>query len=149
MTEIRFYHLQTQPLERALPSILTKALAGGRRTVVRLPDTQEVERMNVLLWTYDPNSFLPHGAGRDGNAAQQPVWLTAKEENPNNADVLILTGGAAAENIEDFTLCCEMLDGNDSQATADARARWKTYRDAGHTVTYWQQSPQGKWEQKG
>jgi DNA polymerase-3 subunit chi len=148
-TEIRFYHLQQTPLERALPEILQKAVAGGRRAVVRAHDEAMAERLNEILWTYDPNSFLPHGSKKDGSAAEQPIWLTAEEENPNGADILILTHGATCADPGAFALCCEMLDGTDAAAVSAARARWKHYKEAGHTLTYWQQNERGGWEKKG
>ena len=148
MTEIRFYHLQKQHLDQALPQILEKAFAGKNRIVVRMNDPKEVERMNGLLWTYKPNNFLPHGSKKEGKANHQPIWLTDQDENPNNATVLILTQNTTSETIETYDLCCEMLDGNSEEAVKSARARWKIYQDAGHDVTYWFQDEKGKWEKK-
>lgn len=148
MTEIRFYHLVSRNLESALPEILMKAHGGGRRVVVRLPDAAAVDRMNEHLWTWRPDSFLPHGAAKDGFAAQQPIWLTAQDENPNGADVLVVAGGAVSNDYEAFSLCCEILDGNDPEQIDAARARWKTYKEGGHSVTYWKQTDSGGWEKK-
>lgn len=52
------------------------------------------------------------------------------------------------ENTDCFSLVCDFLDGQDDESIEAARERWKAYKDAGHTVTYWQQGPQGGWEQK-
>ena len=41
-----------------------------------------------------------------------------------------------------------MFDGRDEDALAEARAKWKAARAAGHAVTYWQQTDTGKWEKK-
>lgn len=148
-TEVRFYHLLTQNLEQALPAILMKALSGGRKAVVRFADAREVEHFNAYFWTYNPDSFLPHGAEKDGHAGFQPVYLTDKPENPNAADMLVLCNQKTVpENIEAFTLCCDFLDGNDDEAVALGRERWKAYKDAGYALTYWQQTDTGGWEQK-
>ena len=148
MSEIRFYHLERQTLDQVLPQLLGKALQQGRRAVVRVASDQEVERLNTHLWTYHPNSFLPHGSEHDGHENDQPVWITAGAENPNAADVLILTPGAAAEGLEQFALVCEMIDGRNDEAVSAARARWQSYKDSGHDLTYWQQTPQGGWDQR-
>jgi DNA polymerase-3 subunit chi len=146
MTEIRFYHLSSKTLEQALPELLTKALSAGHKIIVRAADNRQVENLNELLWTYQPDSFLPHGGAKDGFAARQPVWLTAGDDNPNGANVLVLAGGAGDPS--GYTLCCDMFDGQDEQALAAARARWQACKESGHDVTYWQQGDQGGWEKK-
>ena len=148
MSEVRFYHLERQSLDQALPQLVGKALQNGHRIVVKAANDQ-VEHINNHLWTYDPNSFIPHGSAKDGNETDQPVWLTANDENPNAAEVLILTHENEAPEIDKaFTLICDMIDGKNEDAVTAARSRWKAYKDAGHDVTYWQQSAQGKWEKK-
>ncbi len=149
MADIRFYHLQRQSEEQVLPVLLAKALEGGHRVVVKTSDDKESERLNEHLWTYRPDSFLPHGSKKDGTPELQPVWITADEENPNSADVLILTQTAETEMTGGFALCCEMLDGRNDDAVKAARTRWKAYKESGHSVTYWQQSERGAWEEKG
>lgn len=149
MSEIRFYHLTAQPLETALPALLSKALTTGRRIVVRFNSKAEVKNFNAHLWTYNPDSFLAHGAKEDGYAGHQPVYLTDVAENPNQADMLVLCNQQSVpENVADFSLCCDFLDGQDEEAVQMARGRWKDYKEAGHTITYWQQTPAGGWEQK-
>ena len=149
MTEIGFYHLTRTPLERALPRLLEKVLASGLRAVVRAGSDERVEFLDGALWTYRPDSFLPHGSPRDGEAAAQPVWLTTAEENPNGATILVLTDGTEAGDIDAFERCLEMFDGNDTDVVAAARARWTAYQQAGHALTYWQQNERGGWERNG
>ena len=43
MSEIRFYHLLRQRVERALPALVGKALGTGKTIVVKTVDTQRVE----------------------------------------------------------------------------------------------------------
>lgn len=146
MTEIRFYHLERSTLETALPALLSKAIQQGN-IIIQSTTSQNVEALNAHLWTYSANSFLPHGSKKDGQAENQPIWLTDSEENPNNANILILTHGATNETIKDYKLCCEMFNGNDQNALTEARARWKQYKDQGFDLTYWQQGQNG-WEKK-
>ncbi len=148
MTEVRFYHLQKQTLDDALPMILEKARQAEFKVVVQLSDKGEVDRMNKHLWSYKPDSFLTHGSYKEGFEAEQPIWLTASDENLNNANALILTQGVVREDISSYDLCCEMLDGRNSDAVAQARARWKVYKETGYEVTYWYQDDAGKWDKK-
>ena len=148
MTDVSFYHLQRMPLERALPKLVEKVLASGARTVVMLGSEERVAELDSVLWTYDPNSFLPHGTARDGRPQDQPAWLTSEDENPNGANVLILADGAISDHVADFEKCLEIFDGNDTAAVSAARARWQVYKDADHKLAYWQQDDSGRWTQK-
>ncbi len=149
MSEVWFYHLQRQRLEAALPALLEKVLAAGKRAVVMLGSKERVEAVDNLLWTYEERSFLPHGSARDGSAAEQPVWLTESDENPNGAEILVLADGARSADVARFARCLELFDGNDAAAVAASRLRWQSYKEAGHEVVYWQQDARGKWERRG
>lgn len=148
MSEISFYHLTRSSLEQTLPRLLEKALQGGARCVVMVGVHERVEPLSAHLWTYDPAGFLPHGTRRDGDAESQPVWLTDEDENPNAATMLFLTDGATSSKLADYRRCFDLFDGRDESAVAQARERWKQYRAAGHTVSYWQQTESGGWEKK-
>lgn len=148
MTEVRFYHLRTTALERALPQLLEKILARGDRAVVLAGSPERVAALDDALWTYDDRSFLPHGSKRDGFAGEQPIWLTVAAENPNNAKVLVLTDGAVAD-VGEWPMVLEVFDGNAEEMVAAARERWKAHKAAGYELTYWKQDDQGRWEKAG
>ena len=149
MTEVRFYHLTQRRLEDALPVMLERTVnRDGRRAVVVMRSPERLEALNVHLWTYDDRGFLPHGGRGDGFAEDQPIWLTVDDENPNGAKALFLTDGAESERLPDYDLVCELFDGNDAAAVDAARGRWKLYKDAGHDLTYWQQTDSGGWSKQ-
>ncbi len=148
MTEIGFYHLTRTPLDRALPQIIEKAMAAGKRSLVRAGSDERISLLNSLLWTYDPDSFLPHGTAREGDPADHPILLATSEENVNGAQVLILTDGVEAENPAAFERCLEMFEGGDPSAVDVARSHWRLYKEKGFALTYWQQSEAGGWEKK-
>ncbi|MCW5730498.1 MAG: DNA polymerase III subunit chi [Alphaproteobacteria bacterium] len=149
MTDIAFYHLQRQRLEEALPLLLEKAYEAGLRVVVLAGSPERVEALDQHLWTYRRESFLPHGTKRTGNAAEQPIFLTPEEANPNGASLLCLVDGEASPDfIAGFTRCLDLFDGNDEAALVAARARWSAAKAAGHRLTYWQQGEQGGWQKK-
>lgn len=148
MTEVLFYHLEHQPLERVLPSLVERTLERGWRAVVQAGSEERVEALDTLLWTYREESFLPHGTRRDGNSAEQPVYLTSNEENPNKAGVRFLVDGAETAELSGYDRVVYLFDGRDETAVAKAREQWKAAKGAGCQVTYWQQSSEGRWEKK-
>lgn len=149
MTEISFYHLLHTPLERALPKLMEKVLESGARAVIRTGSAERAEVLSGVLWTYDQNSFLPHGTARDGLADRQPIWITSDDENPNGADILVLTDGAPAGDVGVWRRCLEMFDGRHETAVTEARRRWNDYKAADHALTYWQQTERGGWKKQG
>jgi len=148
MTQIAFYHLESWPLEQALPKLLEKTLEAGKRALVLAGSAERVEALNNLLWTYHQDAWLPHGSAADGEPAEQPVWLAVADDNANRADYLFLTDGAASARVADFERCFELFDGCDEAALAAARDRWKQYQAAGHALTYWRQTDAGGWKKQ-
>jgi DNA polymerase III subunit chi len=148
MTEVLFYHLEHQSLERALPALVERTLERNWRAVIQVGSEERVEALDTLLWTYREESFLPHGTRRDGNPEQQPVFLTSSEENPNDATVRFLVDGAEVAAVTDYARVVYVFDGRDASAVEKAREQWKLVKEAGCEVTYWQQSAEGRWQKK-
>jgi len=146
VTEIGFYHLTRFSLEQALPKLLEKAYGAGHRILVRTGDAARLARLDQLLWTYDADSFLPHGTDPKWGALQ-PIHLSAGTERPNEADVLVLVDGRAPEaDIADFTRCLILFDGTDEAAVTQARSWWTRLKADDHPLTYWKQKDSGGWE---
>ncbi|MXN64468.1 DNA polymerase III subunit chi [Stappia sp. GBMRC 2046] len=148
MTEVLFYHLMLRPLEEVLPGLLEKCLEREWRVVVQTGSDERVGALDSLLWTYRDDSFLPHGASGEGNEADHPVFLTSKPDNPNGASVRFLVDRASPPDLSPYTRAVFLFDGHDPDALSDARSHWKSAKDAGHDITYWQQTERGGWERK-
>ena len=84
MTEVRFYHLQKQTLDQALPLILEKVYQTGKNAVVRMVDEKEVNRMNDHLWSYRPDSFLPHACKKDCKKTDISACLLYTSPSPRD-----------------------------------------------------------------
>lgn len=146
MTEVLFYHLQRQPLERVLPSLLERSLSRGWRVIVQAASDERVDALDAHLWTYRDDSFLPHGTAREGEAGEQPILLTTGEHNPNHAQVRFLVDGAPLPaDASSYQRIVLLFDGEDDEAVAAARARWAEVKEQGFEATYWQPDEQGRW----
>jgi DNA polymerase III subunit chi len=149
MTEMLFYHLQQQPLERVLPTLLEKSLERGWRVVVQSSSDERVDALDAHLWTYRDDAFLPHGTAREADPAAQPVLLTATDQNPNGAAVRFLVDGAPMpKDAAAYQRIVLMFDGGDEEAVAAARMLWGEAKAQGFAVTYWQPDEQGRWVKK-
>lgn len=148
MTEVLFYRLQRHRLEEVLPDLLEKTLKRGWRAVVVAGSTERVEALNAHLWTWRRESFLPHGSKTDGFAADQPIWLTDGDDNPNGAQVAFLVDGTELPiSAGPYQRVCDLFDGNDQAAVQAARERWSRLKSAGHSLSYYRQG-EGGWEKQ-
>jgi DNA polymerase-3 subunit chi len=149
VTEILFYHLQSQPLDRVLPALLEKSLQRGWRVVVQASSEERIEALDAHLWTYRDDSFLPHGTARDAEAASQPILLTLDGDNQNGAAVRFLIDGAPVPaDAALYERVVLLFDGNDPDSVAAARERWSEAKAKGFAVTYWQPDEAGRWQRK-
>jgi DNA polymerase-3 subunit chi len=151
MAEVGFYHLTRSSLEQALPRLLKRTLAAGQRALVMTSSEAERDALNEALWQQP--DWLPHGAGADGDADLQPIWLTSQveaqgeAEASNGARFLFLTHGASSDRLDRFDRVFDLFDGGNEAAVQAARGRWSAAKTGGHTVAYWQQTEKG-WQQK-
>jgi len=149
MTEILFYHLQNQPLERVLPTLLEKSLERGWRVVVQAASEERIEALDAHLWTFRDDSFLPHGTHKQPEANEQPILLTVNDDNPNKAEVRFLIDGAPVPaDASPYARIVLLFDGDDEDAVAAARARWSEAKEKGLDATYWQPDAPGRWVKK-
>ena len=129
--------------------MLEKVLALGDRAVVVAGSEERAEAIASALWTYDDRSFLPHGTAKDGAAADQPIWITTRIENPNGARMLVLVDGVDPPDLSDWPSLCLFFDDADDGRLAATRASWKAWKAAGHAVKYFRQGERGGWELAG
>jgi DNA polymerase III subunit chi len=150
MTEILFYHLRGQTPEQVLPALLQKSLERGWRAVIQASSPERLEALDAHLWTWRDDAFLPHGTWRDAQAAEQPILLTLRDDNPNGAAVRFLIEGAAMPgDASAYQRVVLLFDGEDPEALAGARTRWTEAKSAGFDVTYWQTDEKGTWRRQG
>jgi DNA polymerase-3 subunit chi len=153
MSEALFYHLERHTLEDVLPGLLERTREREWRALLRVGSAERMEALDSHLWTYSEQTFLAHGTAAEGHASRQPIYLTTEEENPNHAQVLFLVGGAVpadwqAPALSEFQRIVLLFDGRDPETLNAARAAWRSAKEAGHEVTYWKESPSGKWEKQ-
>lgn len=149
--DIQFYHLLATTLERALPQLVQKALQADYRLQITCRDTSIMKMVDERLWDYDPDSFLPHGTEKEPEAHRQPILLSVSGENLNHANLLLITDGRPLpeEGQESgFARVLDVFNGHDESAVQAARQRWKDYKEAGHTMAYIRQMPDGSWQKQ-
>ena len=138
---VDFYHLTASPLERVLPSIAEKVVAGGGRLLV-VAEGDLLERLDELLWSYSRDSFLPHGRER---AESQPVLLSESPQAPNSAASIALADGRWRDEALGFERTFYFFDNDGREG---AREAWRALKGRPEVeARYWKQDERGKWVQ--
>ena len=143
--QVDFYHLTVTPLERVLPSIAQRVVAGGGRLLIVSDNETQRVAIDKLLWSYSPESFLPHAQEGGDNDATQPVLIGAGATAANAARNVALIDGQWREEALEYDRAFHFFD---ADRIVEARAAWKALasRD-GVERRYWKQDDSGKWEQ--
>jgi DNA polymerase-3 subunit chi len=148
VADILFYHLTESTLEEALPGLLERSVERGWRAVVQTGTEERCDALDQHLWIFRDDSFLAHATDREAYPAEQPVLLTTGEANQNAAQIRFLVDGASPPELSGYERAVFLFDGHDAAQLEAARGHWKTMKEAGHAVTYWQQTPDRRWERK-
>ena len=147
MTEYWFYHLEASTLEGVLPGLLEKTRARGWRALIKTaPD--RLSDLDNYLWTFRDDAFLPHGRDDEPLADNQPILLSASAGSSEGADCVFLVDGAEIEIVDTTQRCLVMIDGRSDASIQAGRKYWKTLKDQGADLSYWQQNDSGGWEKK-
>jgi DNA polymerase-3 subunit chi len=139
--QVDFYHLARSPLERVLPNICEKVIANGERLLI-VAEPGLLARIDEQLWTYAPDSFLPHGRDK---AEEQPILLASEPQPLNGATNIALADGTWRDEALGFARAFYFFDdeGRDS-----AREAWRALKGKdGVEPRYWKQDGSGKWVQ--
>jgi DNA polymerase-3 subunit chi len=145
---VLFYHLTESKLEDALPALLEKSVERGWRVALQTVGEERRDFLDQHLWTFREDSFLPHGTETSDFAEDQPVLLTVSGDNRNGATVRFIVDGADPPDLTAYDRVVFMFDGFDTEQLDGARAQWKRLKGDGYQLTYWQQSPEGRWIKK-
>lgn len=149
MTEISFYQVMDETpasVDLAVALLVEKILQTGHHALIRATNEDRLERLNNNLWSFKPESFIPHGSEKDGFSEKQPVYLSTGDENPNESDILLNIAGAEAKDFSTFSRVLDVFDASEKSIT-EARSRWKDYKSKGYPMSYFAYE-NGKWQKK-
>ena len=140
--QVDFYHLGATPVERVLPRLAERVLADGGRLLVVAGDAAQAGRLDLGLWDYKPEAFLPHGiAGGDADAVQ-PILIACDVAAANGARNVALADGVWREAALGFDRVFHLFD---DETVAAARTAWRALgAQDGLVRNFWRQE-EGKW----
>ena len=132
MTQIDFYTHVPDKLRTACV-LSAKAFARGLKVTVFCADAAAAQRFDRMLWTTPAIGFVPHCAPDDPLAAVTPVIVDHLGENLVNDGVLLNLHSDRPAFFSRFQRLVEIV-GLDDDDRAQARERYRFYRDRGYEI---------------
>lgn len=132
MTRIDFYFEAGDKLQVAC-RLSAKATKQKLRVLIYASDEAGSQKIDRLLWTWQPAGFLPHCMTGSPLAAQTPVLITHDPEDTPHDEVLLNLHSAWPPAFSRFQRLVEIV-GRDEEDREAARGRFRFYRDRGYAI---------------
>ena len=132
------FYLIDKPRFREQPLLLVcelakRGFAANLPILVLARDAAQAEAIDDLLWSFDPDEYLPHQiAGMDEGDDETPILIATPEMDVPARAMLINLRDAAPTGSFDRVL--EVVPA-DPSARGPLRERWKHYQALGFDVT--------------
>ena len=145
MTEIFFYKLKNTSIDLFLISLIEKSISKNWNSLVLLDNTERMEEINDLLWTFNDTSFIPHGSQSDLSPDKQNVYLTCNEENLNNSNIIFSIDGIIINEPGNWNRCIYIFNEQNLKVTDELESYKREIKDFGYTLKSFEQDNNGKW----
>lgn len=137
-----FYLLSTDAVDASALlacRLLEKAYQQGHQVFVYCADRQAAEQLDELLWTFKPDSFIPHHLQGEGPEPPPPIQIGHSSEPRGFHDILLNLASTVPPFFNRFKRIIEIV-GVDEAAKELSREHYRMYRKAGieaatHTVS--------------
>ena len=143
MDGVEFHTGLADPLAFAC-RLLRKAQRQGHRLLVTA-SAQRLAELDALLWTFEPQSFVPHvrmPGAPDAVTARTPIWLCEAVPAGPVPTVLLNLGAAAPATLGPFERVIELVSHDVDEAQA-GRERWRAYKAQGLGIVHYPASAVG------
>lgn len=132
MTSVDFYFNAEDRFEVAC-RLAGKAFAQKKKLLIFAPAADAARRIDTMLWTWQPLSFIPHCQAHDPLAASTPVLITTGSANPPDCDVLLNLGEECPPFFERYARLLEIVGAGDEDRMR-GRGRYKFYKERGYAI---------------
>lgn len=136
--KVNFYLLKqdTEQARRLLACRLAEQQARQGQRICILTDSPEAaQEVDQLLWSYTPDSFLPHALAGDAAAAQVQIVVGHGTEAPAGTTCILNLGQEAPLNQPSLAAIAEFVLSDDDAKTR-SRARWNLYKQLGYELQH-------------
>lgn len=137
MTRVEFHSGVSDKLGHTC-RLVRKAWRAGHRVVVT-GSPEQLSRLDVQLWTFEPGEFIPHARLRAGatvplSLKRTPIWLADRPadlaDDVAEGQVLVNLGPGPAADVDRYARLIDIV-AQAADEVAGGRLRWRHYLAAG------------------
>jgi len=136
MTQIDFYLLaSSDPNTRwdFCCRLIEKAQRMGHKVLVSLDSKADAEAFNQLLWSFKPESFVPHRLLNDIQYPATAVEITYTNDAGDHQDVLLNLGKQIPAYFSRFNRMSEFVT-EDEETKVWTREHYRFYKERGYPI---------------
>ena len=140
MPRVNFYVTEDHSPDGALRvacRVAEKAWQTGHRVFVATASAEATRKVDELLWTFRPDSFVPHARYPNEQAQDAPILVGHGGQPEGGAQVLVNLTQSVPEFHGEFERVAEFVSG-DEQSRQRGRERYRYYREREYGVNYHQ-----------
>ena len=147
MTQIIFYSSAPLQVENTLFALIEKSIEKGYKSLLLFLDKEKCSMIDEKLWTYKQNSFLPHLSEDEeiSNEVDIPIYLSTKNENPYEAELLFSIDGYMPDNINNFKRLIIIIDKNDKILLEKYKKYYLDINKDFEDIVFYKSDDNGKW----
>ena len=133
-TQVAFHFNAPDKLDYAC-RFVRKALRHDARVTLVAP-IERLRQLSARLWKQAGHDFLAHAVQGDAPElfSRAPVILVESAESSPHCDVLLNLGAEIPQGFERFARVVEVVASFDEMDRSQARARWRSYQNAGYVI---------------
>lgn len=110
-----------------------KAVKQGNRVLIATADEQGSEALDSLLWSFSPESFVPHALIGSPGAANSPVVISHQQDDETHHDVMINLGLGLPDFFSRFKRVTEIVV-QEETVLAATRKNYAWYQERGYPL---------------
>ncbi len=133
MAKVNFYLLKQNSYQarQALACRLSDQQArAGQQVFIVVSSPEAARELDQLLWSFTPDSFVPHALAMDAEAAKAQVVIGHNMVVPGSTTCVLNLGETPIADHSGLNAIAEFIL-NDEQAKAESRVRWNHYKQLG------------------
>lgn len=137
MTRVDFYVLQKQALADRwffACRLVEKAVKQGNKVLIATEDESSTTELDKLLWSYSPESFVPHTILGQAGDQDSPVVISHERDDENHHDVMVNLCLGIPPHFSRFKRVTEIVV-QDQNVLAATRKNYGYYNERGYPVT--------------